>query len=144
MEMAIRTSEAQWDGTLRDGKGRFWTGSGEVSGVYAFQTRFEEEPGTNPEELIGAAHASCFSMALAGDLGRAGYEPRSVRTTAKVHLEKGDAGFTITEIDLESEAQVDGIGDDEFQRIAEGARAGCPVSRALGAVPIILRATLTT
>ena len=142
--MAIRTSEAQWDGTLRDGKGRFWTGSGEVSGVYAFQTRFEEEPGTNPEELIGAAHASCFSMALAGDLGRAGYEPRSVRTTAKVHLEKGDAGFTITEIDLESEAQVDGIGDDEFQRIAEGARAGCPVSRALGAVPIILRATLTT
>jgi osmotically inducible protein OsmC len=142
--MAIRTSEAQWDGTLRDGKGRFWTASGEVSGVYSFPTRFEEEPGTNPEELIGAAHASCFSMALAGDLGRAGYEPRSVRTTAKVHLEEGDAGFTITGIDLESEAQVEGIGDDEFQRIAEGARVGCPVSRALGAVAITLRATLTS
>ncbi|MGH7541077.1 MAG: OsmC family peroxiredoxin [Gemmatimonadota bacterium] len=141
--MSIRTSEAQWDGTLKEGKGRFWTESGEIAGVFAFQTRFEEQPGTNPEELIGAAQASCFSMALAGDLERAGHQPQSVRTVASVHLEKGDVDFSITGIDLESEAQVPGIGDEEFQRIAEGTRVNCPVSKAL-AVPIGLRASLTS
>ena len=140
--MAIRTGEAQWDGTLRDGKGRFATGSGEVAGMYAYATRFEEEEGSNPEELIGAAHASCFSMALAGDLERAGHQPQSVRTVASVRLEKGDAGFSITGIDLESEAQVPGIEDADFQRVAEGTRVGCPVSRALAAVPIGLTARL--
>jgi osmotically inducible protein OsmC len=141
--MAIRTGEALWDGTLKDGKGRFSTGSGEIAGAYLFGTRFEEEPGSNPEELIGAAHASCFSMALAGDLERAGHEPQTVRTVASVHLEKGDAGFTITGIDLDAEAQVHGIENAEFQRIAEGTRVNCPVSRALAAVPIGLTARLT-
>jgi len=94
------------DGTLQDGKGRFWTESGEVSGVFSFPIRFEDQPGTNPEELIGAALASCFSMALAGDLGRAGHAPESVRTVALVHLDKGERGFAITGVDLDSEATV--------------------------------------
>jgi osmotically inducible protein OsmC len=142
--MAIRKAEAQWDGTLKIGKGRFWTGSNEVSGVYAYPTRFEEEEGTNPEELIGAAHASCFSMALAGDLEKAGHRPESVTTAASVHLEKGAAGFSITRIVLEAEARVGGIDDAEFQRIAEGTRVNCPVSKALAAVPIELTARLAS
>ena len=140
--MSTRTSEAQWDGSLRDGKGRFWTGSGEVSGVFSFVTRFEESPGTNPEELIGAAHASCFSMALAGDLERAGHRPGSIRTVATVTLGKGDAGFEVTRIDLDSEAQVSGIERDEFLEIAEGTRVNCPISKALAALPIGLQARL--
>lgn len=140
--MAKRTSEAQWEGTLQDGKGRFWTASGEVSGVYSAGTRFEEQEGTNPEELIGAAHASCFSMALAADLEKAGHRPESVRTVATVTLLKGDAGWAITGIDLDAQAQVPGVDDAEFQRIAEGTRTGCPVSRALSAVPITLKAAL--
>jgi lipoyl-dependent peroxiredoxin len=140
--MARRTSDAQWDGTLGDGKGRFWTGSGEVSGVFTFGTRFEEQPGTNPEELIGAAHASCFSMALAGDLEKAGHRPEAVRTTAAVDLEKGDAGWDITGIHLETQAQVPGIDAEELRRIAEGTRVGCPVSKALAGVPISLTASL--
>ena len=140
----IRTSEAQWDGTLKDGKGRFWTGSGEVAGVFEFSTRFEDQEGSNPEELIGAAHASCFSMALAGDLEKAGHRPESVRTVASVRLEEGDAGFSIEGIDLDAEAQVPGIDDAEFQRIAEGTRQTCPVSRALAAIPIGLRARLAS
>jgi osmotically inducible protein OsmC len=142
--MTRRTSEAQWEGTLEDGKGRFWTGSGEVSGVYSFGTRFEEQEGTNPEELIGAAHASCFSMALAGDLEKAGHRPESVRTVATVNLRKGDAGYEITGVDLDSQAQVSGIDEAEFQRIAEGTRVGCPVSKALAAVPITLQAALVS
>jgi osmotically inducible protein OsmC len=137
--MLIRRSEAQWDGTLKDGKGRFWTQSGEVSGVYAFSTRFEEREGSNPEELIGAAHASCYSMALAGALEKAGHVPESVRTVASVRLEKGDDGFAITRIDLETEARVPGIDDPEFQRIAEETKETCPVSKVLAAVPIELR-----
>jgi osmotically inducible protein OsmC len=142
--MTRRTSEAQWEGTLKDGKGRFWTGSGEVSGVYSFGTRFEEQEGTNPEELIGAAHASCFSMALAGDLEKAGHRPESVRTVATVNLRKGDAGYEITGVDLDSQVQAPGIDESEFQRIAEGTRVGCPVSKALAAVPITLQAALVT
>lgn len=142
--MTRRTSEAQWEGTLRDGKGRFWTGSGEVSGVYSFGTRFEEQAGTNPEELIGAAHASCFSMALAGDLEKAGHRPESVRTVATVSLRKGDAGFEITGVALDSQVQVSDMDETEFQRIAEGTRVGCPVSKALAAVPITLQAALVS
>jgi osmotically inducible protein OsmC len=142
--MTRRTSEAQWEGTLKDGKGRFWTGSGEVSGVYSFGTRFEEQEGTNPEELIGAAHASCFSMALAGDLEKAGHRPESVRTVATVSLRKGDAGYEITGVGLDAQAQVAGIEEAEFQRIAEGTRVGCPVSKALAAVPITLQAALVS
>jgi osmotically inducible protein OsmC len=139
--MTVRTSEAQWDGNLQDGKGRFWTGSGEVSGDFSFSTRFEEQPGTNPEELIGAALAGCYSMALSADLERAGYRPESVRTKANVIFEKGEAGWTVERIELESEASVPGIADEEFQTIAAGTKEGCPVSRTL-ASPIELKAHL--
>lgn len=108
--------------------------SGAYEGQYSFSSRFEEGQGTNPEELIAAAHAGCFSMALSGDLGRAGYDPKQVQTTAKVHLTKGDGGFRITRIHLETEAEVPGIDEDTFQEVAEGAKKGCPVSQALAAV----------
>jgi len=141
--MQIRMSEATWEGSLQDGKGRFWTESGEVSGVVSFPTRFEESPGTNPEELIGAALASCYSMALAGDLGRAGHEPETVRTVAMVRLDKGERGFAITGVDLDTEATVATIDQDEFSSIAKATRSSCPVGRALAAVPITLRARLS-
>ena len=141
--MTKRTSEAQWEGTLADGKGRFWTASGEISGVYTRGTRFEEQPGTNPEELIGAAHASCFSMALAADLEKAGHRSEAVRTVATVTLEKGDAGYEITGIDLDTQALVPGIDETELRRVAEGTRVSCPVSKALAAVPITVQAALT-
>ena len=111
--------------------------SGSYEGPYSFQSRFEEGDGTNPEELIAAAHAGCFSMALSGDLGRAGHEAESVETTATVHLEKVEAGFGITRIVLDTRARVPGIDADEFQQVAEGAKRNCPISRALAAVPSI-------
>jgi osmotically inducible protein OsmC len=141
--MAVRTSEAQWEGSLRDGKGRFWTESGEVSGVYSYPTRFEEQSGSNPEELIGAALASCYSMALAGDVERAGSKPESVRTIARVRLDKAESGFEITGIDLDAEARVPGIEPDEFEKIAQATTVNCPVGKALAAVPITVRARLT-
>jgi lipoyl-dependent peroxiredoxin len=141
--MAVRTSEAQWEGPLKDGKGRFWTESGEVSGAYSFPTRFEERPGSNPEELIGAALASCYSMALAGDVERAGGRPESVRTIAKVHLDKGESGFEITGIDLEAEARVAEIDRTEFEKVAQATKVNCPVGKLLAAVPITVSARLT-
>ena len=141
--MARRTSEAQWEGTLKEGKGRFSTGSGEVSGVYSFSTRFEEQEGSNPEELIGAALASCFSMKLAGDVGSAGHEPESVRTVATVHLDKGESGFGITGIDLDAEAKIAGIDPAEFEKLVQSSKENCPVGRALAAIPITLRARVT-
>jgi lipoyl-dependent peroxiredoxin len=141
--MARRTSEAQWEGTLKDGKGRFWTESGEVSGVYSFSTRFEEQAGSNPEELIGAALASCFSMKFAGDLGAAEYAPETVRTVATVKLDKGESGFAITGVDLVAEARVPGIDPAEFEKIAQSAKDNCPVGKALAAIPITLQARLT-
>jgi osmotically inducible protein OsmC len=141
--MARRTSEAQWDGTLKDGKGRFWAESGEVSGVYSYSTRFEEREGSNPEELIGAALASCFSMALAGDVERAGHRPESVRTVATVKLDKADTGFEITGVELNAEARIPEIDPAEFERIAQSTRVNCPVAKALAAIPITLRARLT-
>ena len=124
--MARRTSEAQWEGTLKDGKGRFWTESGEVSGVYSFSTRFEEQEGSNPEELIGAALASCFSMKLAGEVGAADYEPESVRTVATVRLDKGEDGFAITGIDLDTEARIPGSirGVREDRAVGQGQLPG--------------------
>ena len=140
--MQIRTSEASWEGPLKDGKGRFWTESGEVSGVFAFPTRFEDRSGTNPEELIGAALASCFSMALAGDLGRAGHAPEAVRTVAMVRLDKDENGFAITGIDLDAEATVPEIEASELESIAQSTKENCPVGQAFAAVPITLRIKL--
>jgi lipoyl-dependent peroxiredoxin len=141
--MAIRTATAQWDGSLRDGSGRMRLGGGAYDGAYSFQSRFEEGEGTNPEELIGAAHAGCFSMAFAADLGRAGFEPKRVSTTARVNLVKRDEGFTITRIELDTEADVPGIDESKFQEVAEAAKNGCPVSRALQGGPEIMgKATL--
>jgi osmotically inducible protein OsmC len=140
--MPVRRADAEWKGTLQDGEGTMRFGGGAFEGQYSFASRFEEGPGTNPEELIGAAHAGCFSMAFAGALGKAGFEPASVRTSARVHIEKGESGFSITRIDLQTEASVPGIEEDLFQEIAQSSKSGCPVSRALGAVPIELTATL--
>jgi osmotically inducible protein OsmC len=132
--MAIRQANAEWQGSLKEGSGEMALGSGAFEGKYSFSSRMEDGPGTNPEELIGAAHAGCFSMALAAALGRAGITPKSIRTTAKVHLGTSDAGPTITRIDLETEGEVPGIDQATFQQHAEGARQGCVVSRALGGV----------
>ena len=142
--MPVRTADAQWEGTLQDGKGSMRFGSGAFEGQYSFASRFEEGTGTNPEELIGAAHAGCFSMALSGGLSRAGHPPNRVHTTAKVHLEKGDAGFRISTIELETEADVPGIDDAAFQEAAAAAKAGCPVSQALAGVDIKLNARLVS
>jgi osmotically inducible protein OsmC len=132
--MPRRKANAVWEGTLTEGRGTMRMASGAYEGPYSFQSRFEEGDGTNPEELIAAAHAGCFSMALSAELGRAGHDPQSVETEATVHLDKDDAGFTITRIELSSRARVPGISEDEFQQVADGAKQGCPVSRALGAV----------
>ena len=140
--MAVRKASAVWTGNLKEGSGRLALGSGAFAGAYSFSSRFEEGSGTNPEELIGAAHAGCFSMALAAGLERSGHSPKSVSTEARVHLVKTDAGFTITRIELATEAEVPGIDDRTFQEHAEGAKKGCPVSRALGAVEIQLSAKL--
>ncbi len=142
--MAIRSATAEWKGSLVEGTGTVSTESGAVrNAAYSFPSRFEEGTGTNPEELIAAAHAGCFSMALSHGLAQAGHTPTRVRTEARVHLEKGDGGFSITRIELVCEAEVPGIDDAAFQEQAEGAKKGCPISRALGAVPIELKATLS-
>jgi lipoyl-dependent peroxiredoxin len=141
--MAIRTAKAQWDGSLKEGSGHMRLGGGAYEGPYSFQSRFEEGDGTNPEELIAAAHAGCFSMALSGELGRAGHEPTRISTTARVNLVKRDEGFTITRIELETEGEVPGIDQAEFEEKAQAAKTGCPVSRALGGVSeITVKATL--
>jgi lipoyl-dependent peroxiredoxin len=135
--MPTRSARARWEGTLKEGNGRIKMATGAWEGPYTWSSRFEEGDGTNPEELIAAAHAGCFSMKFAGDLGAAGFHPISVSTTGKVHLERGEAGFSITAIELECEAQVQGIDEARFREIAEGAKAACPVSKALAAVPSI-------
>lgn len=140
--MATRTARAQWEGTLQEGKGTMALGGGAWQGPYSFSSRFEEGAGTNPEELIGAAHAGCFSMAFAGALGRNGFTPKRVSTTATVQLLKGDAGFSITSIELDTEAEVPGIDEAKFQEIADGAKKGCPVSKALAGTNITLKAKL--
>ncbi len=140
--MPARTADAEWKGGLRDGSGSMRFGSGAFEGAYSFASRFEEGTGTNPEELIAAAHAGCFSMAFAGALGRAGHDPEQVQTSAVVHLEKTDAGMTITRIELTTEATVPGIDDAEFQKVGAEAKANCPVSRLLAAAEISLKATL--
>ena len=139
-----RTSTARWNGDLKSGSGTLRLGSGAFEGGYSVGTRFESAPGTNPEELLGAAHAACFSMALASALSKAGHAPTSIDTTATVSLEKGAAGFSITGIALATKGVVPGASADEFQRLAEETRTGCIVSRALSAVPMTLDAQLAS
>ena len=142
--MAVRTAEAVWQGGIRDGKGRVKLGSGAFEGDYSFVSRFENGTGTNPEELIGAAHAGCFSMALSAALGRAGHTPQRIATTADVHLDKAGEGFAISHIDLKTQAQVPGIDAAKFATIAEDAKRNCPVSKALAGTTINLEARLVS
>jgi lipoyl-dependent peroxiredoxin len=129
-----RKASAVWKGGLKDGKGEFSAPSGVFSHVsYSFKTRFEDVPGTNPEELIAAAHASCFSMALSGQLGAANLTPENINTTANLKLEKLKGGFAITAIHLDVTARVPNADDAAFQKAAENAKAGCPVSKVLNA-----------
>lgn len=138
--MPTKNANAQWNGDLKSGKGTMELESGSYKGNYTFASRFEDGKGTNPEELIGAAHAGCFSMALSNELDEAGYEPKSVKTKAEVTLD-GSKG-EITGIKLITQADVPDIDDDTFQEIADGAKEGCPVSKALAATNITLEATL--
>ncbi|GIH08571.1 peroxiredoxin [Rhizocola hellebori] len=139
--MPIRKASARWEGTLKEGTGTIHTGLGE--GNYSFSSRFEEGPGTNPEELIGAAHAGCYSMALSGKLVNAGFTPTSIETTAHVHLDKTDAGMTVTKIDLVTDVVAPGLDADEFEKLAADAKATCPISRLLSpGAEITLQATL--
>ncbi len=140
--MPVRSASAVWEGDLKGGGGSMKLESGAYEGKYSFGSRFEEDPGTNPEELIAAAHAGCFSMALTAALGRAGYEPQQVSTSARAHLQITDAGPAITKIELSTEARVPDIDEADFQEQAEGAKANCPVSKALAGVEIELVATL--
>jgi len=138
----IRTAQARWSGELQTGKGNVKLGSGAFEGPYSFGTRFEGAQGTNPEELLGAAHAGCFSMALGFALQKAGHVAESVETTASVHLDKSDAGFSIAKIQLRTRAKVAGISAADFAKLAEDTKTGCIVSRALSAVPMELDAAL--
>ncbi|MGD2161538.1 MAG: OsmC family protein [Anaerolineales bacterium] len=140
--MPIRKAGAKWEGDLKSGKGSMAFGSGAFEGAYSFSSRFEEGTGTNPEELIAAAHAGCFSMAFSNELDKAGFPPESVETEAAVTLEKVEGSFTITKIDLATIGVVSDIGAEQFQEIAVKASKGCPVSRALEAVEIHVRAEL--
>jgi osmotically inducible protein OsmC len=141
--MAIRKANAVWNGGLQDGNGSIKLGSGAFEGRYSFSSRFEEGTGTNPEELLGAAHAGCFSMALAAGLGRAGFSPKRVASEARVQLLKNDAGLAITRIELDCEAEVPGIDAEAFAQQAEGAKANCIISRALSSsIEIVLNARL--
>lgn len=129
--MPVRKSEATWNGTLREGKGRLKTDTGTCDGPYTFSSRFEEGAGSNPEELIGAAHAGCFSMYLAGELARLGGTPERVHTTARVHVERVGQGFGITSIELSTEVRVTGLEESAVREAVENSKRDCPVSRAL-------------
>ena len=137
--MTIRISSAEWKGSLKEGAGTMKLGSSAYEGPYTYASRFESGPGTNPEELIGAAHAGCFSMFLSALLTKAGFTPTQIHTTATVHLGEGP---TITLIELSTEAQVPGIGEKEFKEHAESAKRDCPVSKALAGPEIKLDAKL--
>ena len=142
--MPKRTAEARWEGSLQDGNGTMRMATGSYQGPYSFQSRFEEGDGTNPEELIAAAHAGCFSMALSAELGNAGHDPESVETEATVHLDKVEDGFAIKRIELRTRVTAPGVPESDFEQAAEAAKKGCPVSLALAAVETIdLDAELT-
>lgn len=142
--MPVRSSEALWEGKLKDGKGSIKLGSGAFEGNYSFASRFEQGRGTNPEELIAAAHAGCFSMALAYNLEQQGYIPERIHTIAKVHIEKTDSGFKITTIELETEGKVPGADEESFIEQAQVTKLSCPVSQALAGTNIKLKAKLTS
>jgi lipoyl-dependent peroxiredoxin len=129
--MAIRTASARWLGTLTEGNGVMRTGKGGYEGNYSFHSRFEEGEGTNPEELIGAAHAGCYSMAFSKTLADAGHPPTAIETTANVHLEKVDGKQTVTRIELATVGEVPGIDEAEFVKLAEVTKDACPISRLL-------------
>lgn len=132
--MPARRAQAEWKGSLKEGAGTFAVGSGAFGGAYSFATRFEEAPGTNPEELVGAAHTACYSMFLAAILGKAGFAPASIKTEAVVHLGTVDGGPTITRIELTTVGDVPGIDAAAFEEQAQAAKKGCPISKALAAV----------
>ncbi len=141
--MPVRKGSAEWKGDLTKGTGALATESQVLHGVaYSFASRFESGKGTNPEELIAAAHAACYSMALAAGLSAAGYKVNSVRTEDSVHIDKVGDGFAITQIDVATEASVTGIDEKTFQKFAEDTKAGCPVSKALAATKLVLQAKL--
>jgi len=140
--MPVRKAEAEWKGNLNRGSGRMQLGSGSFEGPYSFFSRFKDGPGTNPEELIGAAHAGCFSMALSHFLSEAGHIPDVIHTKAKVQIDQVGDVFKITTIELETEGVVPGIEEQEFLKLAEAAKEGCPVSQALAGVDIRLLAKL--
>ena len=137
--MPVRSASAVWNGTLKEGAGRMRLGGGAYEGPYSYSSRFEDGPGTNPEELVAAAHAGCFSMFLAAQLTNAGSPPSEVRTTAKVHLNEG----RINIVELETEASVPGISDEAFQKHVEKSRTDCPISRTLAATEIRAQAKLS-
>ena len=140
----VRNASAVWKGSLKEGKGTISTESGVLSNTpYSFAKRFETERGTNPEELIAAAHASCFSMALSAQLGNAGITPESLETTAAVTLEKLDSGFTVTKIHLDLTARIPGVDKAVFDKAVEDAKTGCPISKLLKAAEITLTSKLT-
>ncbi len=140
--MPGRTSQAVWQGDLQSGTGNLKLGSGAYDGQYSFKSRFEDGTGTNPEELLGAAHAGCFSMALAAGLSRQGFKVNSIDTKATVNLEKSESGFSISRIDLVTRGDVEGIDEAKFREAAEATKSSCIVSRALSAVPMTIDAAL--
>jgi osmotically inducible protein OsmC len=140
--MPVRSAQAVWEGDLKQGHGTMRLGSGAYEGAYSFLSRFENGTGTNPEELIAAAHAGCFSMALSNALSQAGFPPKRLETTAKVHLERGAEGFSIPRIELSTQATVPGIDESRFRQEAEKAKQNCPVSKLLAAAQISLDAKL--
>lgn len=140
--MPVRTANAVWNGSIAKGKGTMALGSGAYEGPFSVGSRFEQDPGTNPEELIAAAHAGCFSMALSGILTRAGSPPEKIETSAKVSIDQVEGGWEISKIELSTQAVVPGMDEAAFIEHAQSAKAGCPVSKALSAVEITLDASL--
>lgn len=137
--MAVRKGSAEWKGNLKDGKGTLSSERGALNNIpYNFTSRFEDgKDTTNPEEILGAAHAACFSMALASNLSKEGFTVKSIKTVDDVHLEKLENGFTITKIVINTEGSVEGVDDATFQKIAEATKEGCPVSRAISAEKVL-------
>ena len=141
--MLVRKGNAEWNGNLKDGKGTLSSESGALKNIaYNFKSRFEQGNETNPEELLGAAHAACYSMALANNLANAGFKVNSIKTVDKVHLEKLETGFTIVKIEINTEGSVEGVDKATFLKYAEETKIGCPVSKALKSVEMVLSANL--